>query len=380
MYILRICFITYFHFVELLTPAAGYYTKHSLICFMKKLLIIGAIAAAACCAVRADACTRVVYLGAANDVIMVGRTLDWKTPIPTNIYVYPRGIRKESFDKGKRLTWTSRYGSVIAVSYDGGVTEGMNERGLTMNGLFCKLSEYTDSGTLSHNLPQMSLSMIISYFIDNFVTVDEVDQWLRQNPFVISAKTFDGGTVPRLHFGLTDLTGETLIMEWDAGHLYTYRGRDLKVLTNDPVFPKMQAIEEYWKGIGGTAMLPGTVRSADRFVRATFFINNVPDNYDTDLAWGSLSSIMGTVSVPYGYMIEGDGNVSSTQWRTIADMSNGKYYMRFADSKSDFWIDLGRLQLNDGAPILKLVTSDHNAYQGCANQWLKPTPGFTPMY
>ena len=42
----------------------------------------------------AGACTRVVYKG--NDsLIIVGRSLDWKTPIPTNLYVYPRGIEKQ---------------------------------------------------------------------------------------------------------------------------------------------------------------------------------------------------------------------------------------------------------------------------------------------
>lgn len=347
---------------------------------MRTYAIIGAALLLASAAAEAVACTRVVYCNTDRSVIMTGRTLDWKTPIPTNLYVYPQGIRKESFNLGERLTWTSRYGSVIAVSYDGGVTEGMNERGLSMAGLFCKTTIYTDSATMTHNLPQMSLSMIVSYFIDNFATVEDVETWLRQNPFVISAQTFDGGQVPRLHFGLTDLTGDNLVIEWDDGKMYTYRGNDLRVLTNDPSFPRMEAIEAYWAGVGGVAMLPGTVRSADRFVRASFFLKNVPDNYDATLAWGSLSSIMGTVSVPYGYMVEGDHNVSSTQWRTIADLTGGKYYMRFADSKSDFWIDLGRLRLNPGAPILKLDTSDHNAYSGCANDALKVSQGFMPMY
>ena len=42
---------------------------------------------------RAEACSRVLYVG--NDSLrIVGRSLDWKTPIPTNIYVYPRGMQK----------------------------------------------------------------------------------------------------------------------------------------------------------------------------------------------------------------------------------------------------------------------------------------------
>ena len=72
--------------------------------------------------------------------------------------------------------------------------------------------------------------------------------------------------------------------------------------------------------------------------------------------------------------------MSSTQWRSIADATGGKYYFRFADNYSDFWVDLGRLRLNVGAPILKLDTTDHLDFSGCINGHLKESKGFTPMY
>ena len=113
----------------------------------------------------------------------------------------------------------------------------------------------------------MSLAVIISYFLDNFSTVDEVDLWLKTNEFAIFGQTFDGGTVSTLHWAITDKTGMTLLMEYENGELHTFKGRDLKVLTNDPTHEKMESIEQYWTQIGGINMLPGTVRSADRFVR-----------------------------------------------------------------------------------------------------------------
>ena len=42
---------------------------------------------------KADACSRVLYVGD-DSLRIVGRSLDWKTPIPTNIYIYPRGMKK----------------------------------------------------------------------------------------------------------------------------------------------------------------------------------------------------------------------------------------------------------------------------------------------
>ena len=62
-----------------------------------------------------DACSRVLYLGDDN-LFVVGRSLDWKTPIPTNIYVYPRGMAKQSSNLPGAISWVSQYGAVYAVS------------------------------------------------------------------------------------------------------------------------------------------------------------------------------------------------------------------------------------------------------------------------
>ena len=344
-----------------------------------KMITATALALGSWCV--SDACSRVVYQGADGDkpVVMVGRTLDWRTPIPTNIYVYPRGVEKESMSQEPCLHWRSKYGSVIAVGYDGGVTEGMNEAGLVMNGLFCKGTIYTVAPKDSET-PVMSLAMIVSFFLDNFQSVDEADAWLKVNRFGINGQTFDGGTVSTLHWALTDVTGETLVLEYTDGVLNTYRGKEYTVLTNDPPMPQMRAIDEYWQGIGGKNMLPGTVRSADRFVRASYFINHVPKNFAHAQALGCLESIMGVVSVPLGYEIEGEPNLSSTQWRSVSDLTDRNYYFKFADSYGDFWIDLGRLSLTPGSPILKLDTSEHIELYGCANKYLKKSDGFTPMW
>lgn len=346
---------------------------------MKALKFIAAALLGVCAWAGADACSRVVYLGD-KGYVLVGRTLDWRTPIPTNIYVYPQGISKTSMPDGPCLRWKSRYGSVIAVGYDGGVTEGMNERGLVMNSLFCKTARYREALPSDKDTPVMSLAVIVSYFLDNFATVDEVYSWLEDNDFAIAGETFDGGTVSTLHWGITDATGESVVIEYVDGSIRLYRGRDLTVLTNDPALPQMNAINDYWKNIGGVNMLPGTVRSADRFVRASFFINHVPKDFEYDKAIGLVSSIMGTVSVPLGYELPGEPNVSSTQWRSISDATGGKYYFKFTESTGDFWIDLGRLRMNAGAPILKFNTALHPRATGCVNDMLEKTPGFTPMW
>ena len=42
---------------------------------------------------QADACTRATYIGPEN-LVITGRTMDWKEDIMSNIYVFPRGIQR----------------------------------------------------------------------------------------------------------------------------------------------------------------------------------------------------------------------------------------------------------------------------------------------
>lgn len=346
---------------------------------MKLIKALVVIMAVAFSAIYAKPCSRIVFRGDSTDIVMVGRTLDWRTPIPTNLYVYPSGMAKESMNKGPRFTWTSKYGSVLAVGYDGGVTEGMNECGLAVNGLFCKVSKYREAPAGS-DMPVMSLAVIVSYFLDNFATVEEVAQWLAANEFGIAGQTFDGGTVSLLHWGFTDRTGDTLIMEFDNGKMNVYRGKQYQMLTNDPLFPQMLAINEYWKTVGGMNLLPGTVRSSDRFVRGDYFIHHVPTKVDADQALYELLTVIDNVSVPFGYEIEGQPELSSSQWRSVSDLNRGRYYFKFADSLGVFYIDLSELMLKPGSPVLKLDTSDHSDFFKCVNRKLKVSKPFSPMW
>ena len=326
---------------------------------------------------NAFACSRVVFLGQ-DSLTLVGRTLDWRTPIPTNLYVYPRGMKKQGMPSGNTYHWKSKYGSVLAVSYDGGVTEGMNEKGLVMNALFCKGSIYRTSA--GGKLRSMSLAVFVSYFLDNFETVDEVAQWLKENEFGIYGETFDEGTTAALHWAITDRSGNTLVMEFQNGQLYVYVSCDYRVLTNDPPFEQIRAIDNYWKQIGGANSLPGTVRSPDRFARASFFIEHVPTNVDYKVAAAEVLSVLNNVAVPLGYELEGSPNLSSTQWRSVADSKNLIYYFGLSYQFSVFSIELGRLNLNEGAPVLKIDTSKNTDLHGCINDVMVKSEPFKPIW
>lgn len=329
--------------------------------------------------ITSDACTRVLYTGTDN-LLIVGRSLDWKTPIPTNLYVYPRGIVKQSHSVSGSFSWTSKYGAVYAVSYDGGITEGMNEKGLVINGLFCKGSIYESQPDSIARKPPISLAVFVAWLLDMNATTDEVVRVLRERNFYISGSTFDGGTVSALHWGVTDASGMTAVFEFVDGKINIYEGMDMPVLTNDPAFPSMNAINDYWEGVGGRNMLPGTVKSPDRFVRSYYFVNNVEKTSDTDTGVAIIRSIMGNASVPYHYTVEGEPNLSSTQWRSYADIRDLRYYFDVVTSQGIYYVDLNKCNLRPGASVMKFDTSVNTAVAGDITSKLFKTSPFTPMY
>lgn len=350
-------------------------------CVMKKSYLLFASLAAMAISVlmpaKSEACSRVLYKGSDN-LYVVARSLDWKTPIPTNLYVYPRGMKKVSSNLPNALSWTSRYGAVYAVGYDGGVTEGMNEKGLVVNGLFCKGTVYNDT---TRTMPHvMSLAVFPAWILDQCATVSEVRKLLENPGFEIQGATFDGGTVSALHWGVTDPSGESIIFEFDHGKINVYDMGDYLAMTNDPNWPQMTAILNYWEKIGGRNMLPGTVSSPDRCVRANYFAHHVEAVDDADLGVSIARSILVNSCVPYTYLIQGEPNVSSTQWRSYANLRDHRYYFDVVTNPGYYYVDLNTLDLRKGAPVLKLDTSKTSDLVGNANSRLIKTNPFTPMY
>lgn len=349
-----------------------------------KLLVLSLLAIAALAApTESRACSRVLYVGdttatASADVLrIVGRSLDWSTPIPTNIFVYPRGMKKQSNKEGKMMEWVSKYGAVYAVSYNAGVTEGMNEKGLVVSGLFCRRTIYNSSA--QDDEPVISLAVLPAWLLDNCANTKEVVDMVRGQHFKIAGATFDGGTVSTLHWGITDATGACAVLEFVGGRLNIYEGQDLPVLTNEPPYPDMLAINEYWEGIGGQNMLPGGVRSSDRFVRATFFDDSVERTNNEAEGLAVIRSILNNVSVPYKY-VRGDKNLSQTQWRSFSNIRDRKYYFQNVTDMGLYYVDLKKCDLSEGAPVLYLDTSKATDMVGDITCQMVHSEPFTPMY
>lgn len=325
----------------------------------------------------ASACTRVSYISDHGDAF-TGRTLDWKEEIPTNLYVMPRGIARTSFDDRDAIRWTSKYGSVVAVGYDLGVSEGMNEKGLAVNCLYLPGTEYTFDGDTRK---KMSASVWVSYVLDNFATVSEAMTELRKDRFYIDAPVMPDGSQTTLHMALSDATGNNAIIEYIEGKLSVHEGKEYKVLTNLPPFHQQIAVEQYWASVGGLNFLPGTNRSQDRFARASFYVKAIPSDADHDLALAAVMGVLNNCSVPVGISIPDHPEISSTRWRSISDQGKKIYYFMTTLNPSIIWVNLNEFDLRPGARIMKLdlMNAKENVI-GNAIRSMKPSNGFVPLY
>lgn len=324
----------------------------------------------------ADACTRVLYQGPEGRVL-TGRSMDWSMPMVSNLWLFPRGVKRDGAAGPRSVQWTSRYGSVTVSGYDMATTDGMNEKGLVANMLWLNSSKYPkDDGKTQ----RMSLSIWAQYFLDNFATVDEAVKYVRAHPFDVSTRDLpmQPGKLMSVHLSLSDSTGDSAILEWLDGKLQIHQGREYKVMTNDPPYDDQLAVARYWKDVDPRESLPGTSRPSDRFVRAGTFIDMVTQTADPRLAAAAVLSVVRNASVPYGISVPGHPNLSTTRWRTVADQKGLSYYVESAISPNLFWVDMTKLDFSQQAGVRKIDLGDDMdiLYSGEVSGQFKPATPF----
>lgn len=321
-----------------------------------------------------QACSRVLW----NDnsqAVLVGRNMDWLEDMKTNLWVLPRGMQRESKVGKNSLSWTSRYGSVVSVSYDSATADGINEKGLNIALLWLAESEY---GQRNENLPGMLISLWGQYFLDNFATVKEAVSVFEKTPFqLLSGTVGTSGREARLHLSIADATGDSAIIEYINGKPKIYHNRQYTVMTNSPTFDKQIDNLKQYKGFGGVQPLPGTTEAADRFVRAAFYLKQLPKPLNHKQAVAGIISVMRNIAQPFGVADPARPNISATIWRTVSDLTNKVYFFESTTSPYLMWVRLEKMNFNEGAPAMKLDIVNNPDYLGDVSAEFKPAKAFS---
>lgn len=304
---------------------------------------------------HAYACTSIVIKTADGSPIY-GRTMEWGAfDLQTELVLVPRTLSftSELGDGKKGMTWKNKYGFVAMNAVKKPfVTDGMNETGLTLGVLyfpgFAKYQNFK-SGEQSRTLNNVDFS---AYILGQFKTVEEIKVALPKLRVIYNkdiAKTF-GAPAP-LHLVATDSTGASIVIEYVGEKLHVY-DNTIGVMTNAPSYdwqilnlrnyPQLTAFVEHTdkniKGISlapfgaGSGMLglPGDVTPPSRFVRAVAFTSTMIPPKNIEAGINEASRILNNFDIPRGLVREGTSpenyHLNYTQWSTIGDIKNKRYY------------------------------------------------------
>ncbi|WP_413289783.1 linear amide C-N hydrolase [Bdellovibrio sp. HCB337] len=326
-------------------------------------------------ALPAYPCTRVLWEAPNQDVI-VGRNMDWVEDMGTNMWLLPRGIARDGLVGLNSLKWTSKYGSVVLTAYDVGSAEGLNEKGLTANLLYLTESNF---GARDEKIPGLAVSLWPQYFLDNFQSVAEAVAHIEKNPMQIvaaSVQTSQGTKEGTVHLSLSDKNGDNAVIEYINGQAQIYHGKEYKVMTNSPPYDQQLKIMKTYKGFGGDKPLPGTTDAADRFVRAAYYSQYLPKPADYREAVAGVLSVLRNVSQPFGSPDPARPYISTTRWRTVADLTRGIYFYEHTMSPNIVWVQLPNLDFRKGVSVKKITLVKNYDLIGDITTKFKPAKPF----
>ena len=265
------------------------------------------------------------------------------------IAVSPRGIARVSdTDDGKPLAWAAKYGTVTVSSFGVATSDGLNEKGLSVNLLYLSTTSYEKPDTR----PGLSNALWAQYILDNFATVSEALEGLKA--VRVTSKKVSGQEWP-LHISIADPSGDSAVVEYIDGKAVVHHGKDVTVMTNEPAMDKQLVNIKRYKTFGGTLAMPGDIDPTSRFVRASSYLKMLPKPDDLRQTIAGAYSIARNVAVPPGSMdTSGQEEVTDTWptlWTTLADTTNRVYYFQSSRAADLYWIDLAKVDFREGTGL-----------------------------
>ncbi len=307
---------------------------------------------------------------------IVVRSMDLPVVLPERpkFFVFPRGMARNSQQsvipgvKAKiegvgtdTMRWTSKFGCAAIVSFEGGSTDGLNEKGLAAHLLVLDESQLE----APDGRPVLPDTHWAQYVLDNFATVKEVVEAHRGGGFrVAAAWSTDLGYAKHLptHLAVQDSSGDSAIIEYVKGKLVVHQGPEYRVMTNDPPYDEMLERVKQYASFGGTKPLPGGSDPEARFVRLVEYSKYLPDPKNYTEAVAGAFSLLRIAQVPFQdparAQDKGFWGACQTNWVSAADVTNKIYYVNSATVPSLFWLELREANFKPGAPLLFLDPHD----------------------
>jgi choloylglycine hydrolase len=335
---------------------------------LRRAAIYTLVTAFAFVSTAAFACTG-ISLKAEDGSAIRGRTLEFGFPMQSNVLIVPAGKEMNGTlpDGGKGLVYTTRYALVGANALGMNVIlDGVNDRGLSV-GLFYfpDYAKYTEA-TKDNASRALAPHEFGLWVLANFATVDEVRKAIEDIVIVPTPAPGLGspqGMVAGAHFFIQDKSGKSLVVEPVDGTLKVHDA-PLGVMTNAPTYDwQMTNLKNYvnltvddeapaklgpltlvpFSSGSGLHGLPGDFTPPSRFVRAAIYSQSAVPKATGQDAVLSAFHILNQFDIPEGSVMNaaiGKPTAEITEWTSVADLKNLRWYFRTRNDQSIRMVDL----------------------------------------
>lgn len=326
---------------------------------------------------EAWACS-VFSVTAKDGTIISGRTMEFGHDMDYALIVVPRS---KSFVSPvpygiKPARWKTKYGYVAnnVLGKEDGVSDGLNEAGLSFSLLWYDSDAHWPSVSPEDNMPALANTVFGSWILGNFGSVKEAVGAIEQVRVFGHKNPELGGAVLPCHFILHDASGDCAVIEYEQGRVHIYNN-PLGIVTNAPNFPWMLTnLRNYVRmtndqvspavfggkkhlptGHGaGFFGLPGDLTPPSRFVRMAVMTKFADAQENAEGLLNLAQHIVSALHIVRGMAVDRDtqGKVvasETTQWSSFRDHTNRVYYYRTYDNFNLRKIDLKKLDFKSAA-------------------------------
>jgi len=172
--------------------------------------------------------------------------------------------------------------------------------------------------------------------------------------FQIEPLILPNGYPTEVHMSLSDKSGDSAVIEYKDGVPQIYHDRRFTVMTNEPTYDVQIENLQRYRTFGGDLPLPGERTPMDRFVRAAYYAAGLQQPADHGEAAAFMFSVIRNVSVPFGLGDPDRPNVASTIFRTVQDLTGGRYYFESTYAPNVVWVNYDQMDFSAGGPEREL--------------------------
>jgi len=334
------------------------------------LWVLFSFVASLICMPSVNACTG-FRMKAKDGTVVSARTLEFAQELNSNIIVLPRGMAFDGMKPSNMpgLKWTSKYAAVGTNALGQPMLmDGINEKGIAV-GIFYfpGYAEYSKQTPKNENR-SVAPHAFPMWVLTNFATLDEIKAALSDIVIVPTPLTASLTKEP-YHYLINDSMGNAIVVEPTAGTLKVF-DNPLGVITNAPRFDwHMTNLRNYLNldplnskplkigdlslqqlGNGsGLLGLPGDFTPPSRFIRAAFFSQFSSPVQDAGALVLESFHVLNNFDIPRGTVVSiSDGKISieETQWMSVKDLTNKRFYIRTYDNTQIRMVDLNKFDLD----------------------------------